>query len=72
MPLFLVETTDGKIRQVLRAACAACARSVAVRQAREEGTAVWRDPSQSTVKQIDPNGPVNGVILRLDALPPVE
>ncbi|MNJ10721.1 hypothetical protein D3C77_48830 [compost metagenome] len=64
MPLFLVETTDGKIRQVLRAACTACARSVAVQAAREEGTAVWRDPSRSTVKEIQPDGPVKGVILR--------
>lgn len=66
MPLYLVETVDGAVRQVLRAACAQCARSVAVQAAREEGTAVWRDPELSTVKEIKPEGPVRGVILRLD------
>ncbi len=66
MPLYLVETHDGKIRQVLRAMCPACARRVAVEAAREEGTVVWRDPEQSTVKQIEPDKGVYGVVLRLE------
>lgn len=64
MPLYLIETTDKSISLVVRAVCATCARSVAVQAAREEGTAVWRDPDQSTVKKIEPDGPVRGVVLR--------
>lgn len=65
-PLFLVELRDGSIKQVLRAACQSCARRVAVDASGAEGTAVWRDPEQSTVKLIEPNKGVNGVVLRLE------
>lgn len=64
MPLYLIETTDKSISLVVRAVCASCARSVAVNAAREEGTAVWRDPERSTVREIKPDGPVKGVVLR--------
>jgi len=63
MPLFLIESTDGRIAQVVRAACKACARRVAAENAREEGTTVWRDPEQSTVKDLLLTG-INGVVLR--------
>lgn len=63
MPLFLIESTDGRIAQVVRAACKACARRVAAENAREEGTALWRDPEQSTVKDLLLTG-INGVVLR--------
>lgn len=63
MPLFLIESTDGRIGQVVRAACKACARRVAAENAREEGTTVWRDPEQSTVKDLLVEGK-NGVVLR--------
>lgn len=63
MPLFLIESTDGRISQVVRAACTACARRVAAENAREEGTVVWRDPEQSTVKDLLLTG-INGVVLR--------
>lgn len=63
MPLFLIESIDGRIGQVVRAACKACARRVAAESAREEGTAVWRDPEQSTVKDLLTEGK-NGVVLR--------
>lgn len=63
MPLFLIESTDGRISQVVRAACKACARRVAAEAAREEGTVVWRDPEQSTVKDLLLTG-INGVVLR--------
>ena len=63
MPLFLIESTDGRISQVVRAACRACARRVAAENAREEGTALWRDPEQSTVKDLLLTG-INGVVLR--------
>jgi len=64
MPLFLVELTDGSAALVVRAACKACARRVAAESAREEGTLVWRDPEQCTVKPIEPDKGVNGVVLR--------
>lgn len=64
MPLYLIETIDKSIQMVVRAVCATCARSVAVQAAREEGTAIWRDPEQSTVREIKPDGPVRGVVLR--------
>ena len=67
MPLFLVEARDGSVRQVLRAKCASCARSVAVNVSGVEGTAVWRDPEQSTVKLIEPEKGIDGVVLRLEA-----
>lgn len=63
MPLFLIESTDGRISQVVRAACTACARRVAAENAREEGTTIWRDPEQSTVKDLLLTG-INGVVLR--------
>lgn len=66
MPLYLVELRDGSIRQVLRAACQACARRVAVDASGAEGTAVWRDPALSTVKHIEPDRGVNGVVLRVE------
>lgn len=69
MPIYLVETNDGRVRQVIRAACAQCARSAAVVAAGAEGTTVWRDATASTVKEIKPDGPRRGVILRLDAPP---
>lgn len=64
MPLFLIETKDGRISQVVRAACSACARRIAVEQSREEGTMIWRDAEQSTVKLIEPDKGVKGVVLR--------
>ncbi len=66
MPLYLIETKDGKIQQVLRASSPACCRNIAASQAGGEGPTVWRDPERSTVKDINPNGPRNGVILRLE------
>jgi len=69
MPLYLLETKDGRIKQVLRAVCVACARRVAVENAREEGTAVWRDPEQSTVKNIEPDKGISGVVLRTEVEP---
>lgn len=63
MPLFLIESTDGRISQVVRAACTACARRVAAENSREEGTTIWRDPEQSTVKDLLLTG-INGVVLR--------
>ena len=63
MPLFLIESTDGRFGLVVRAACNACARRVAAENAREEGTALWRDPEQSTVKDLLIQGK-NGVVLR--------
>lgn len=68
MPLFLLETNDGAIRQVLRAKCLSCARSVAANAAGLEGPMVWRDPDLSTVKPIQPDAGVSGVVLRLDNL----
>jgi hypothetical protein len=50
---------------VVRAACVVCARGVAADNAGPEGTAVWRDPSRSTCKQIDPSGK-SGLVLRRD------
>lgn len=64
MPLFLLETRDGKVAQVIRAACVSCARRIAADQSRWEGTLIWRDPDQSTVKPIEPDKGVNGVVLR--------
>lgn len=64
MPLFLLETKNGKIKQVIRAACDTCARRIAAEQSREEGTLIWRDPDQSTVKPIEPDRGNNGVVLR--------
>lgn len=69
MPIFLVELRDGSIKQVLRAACMSCARRVAVDASGAEGTAVWRDPAMSTVKLIEPDKGVNGVVLRLEEKP---
>lgn len=63
MPLYLVELTDGSIKKVLRAACKSCARKVAVENSGAEGTAVWRDPELSTVKHIEPDQGVQGVVL---------
>ena len=34
---------------IVRARCLTCARSVAVENAGEEGTAIWRDPVRSDV-----------------------
>lgn len=64
MPLFLIETKGGAIKQVVRAPSAPCARRVAAENAREEGTAVWRNPECSTVKPIEPDKGINGVVLR--------
>lgn len=64
MALFLVELRDGSVKQVLRAACQSCARRVAVENCGAEGTAVWRDPALSTVKPIEPDKGVQGVVLR--------
>ncbi len=64
MPLYLLETKDGQIKQVVRAACPACARRVAVEQSREEGTLIWRDAEQSTCKNIEPDKGIKGVVLR--------
>lgn len=69
MPLFLVELRDGSIKQVLRAACMSCARRVAVDASGAEGTAVWRDPAMSTVKLIEPEKGIKGVVLRLEKKP---
>jgi hypothetical protein len=69
MPLFLVELRDGSIKQVLRAACMSCARRVAVEASGVEGTQVWRDPASSTVKLIEPNTGINGVVLRVEEKP---
>lgn len=63
MPLYLVELTDGSIKKVLRAACTACARKIAVENSGAEGTTVWRDPALSTVKFIEPDKGVQGVVL---------
>ena len=51
------------IRQVIRAACETCARSVAAGEAKAEGPAVWRDPNRSTCKRVNEDGK-SGVVLR--------
>lgn len=69
MPLYLLETKDGRIKQVVRAVCTACARRLAVEQSKEEGTLIWRDAEQSTVKLIEPDKGITGVVLRQEVKP---
>lgn len=63
--LYLLEARNGSAAMVVRAACPTCARSVAVKHAGTEGTAVWRDPERSTCQQIRETGQ-SGLILRSD------
>lgn len=50
MALFHLDTKDGRISLVVRARCSAMVREVAVQNAGQEGTRVWRDPALSTLK----------------------
>lgn len=49
MALFKLTAKDGSVAMIVRARCLTCARSVAVENAGEEGTAIWRDPVRSDV-----------------------
>lgn len=49
MALFKLTANDGSVTMVVRARCLTCARNVAVENAGDEGTAVWRDSERSTV-----------------------
>ena len=49
MAIFKVTQRDSGKSMVVRAKCVSCARTVAVENAGAEGTAVWRDPDQSSV-----------------------
>lgn len=49
MALFKLTANDGSAAMVVRARCLTCARTVAVENAGEEGTAIWRDSERSTV-----------------------
>ena len=52
MALFKLTAKDGSVAMIVRARCITCARSVAVENAGNEGTAVWRDPARSTVELV--------------------
>ena len=49
MALFKLTAKDGSVAMIVRARCLTCARSVAVENAGDEGTSVWRDPARSDV-----------------------
>lgn len=52
MALFKLQAKDGSVEMVVRAKCLSCARQIAVENHGPEGTAVWRDPDQSSVELI--------------------
>lgn len=65
MAIFKVSSRDGSAEMVVRAKCLTCARQIAVENAGPEGTAVWRDSSQSTVELVrETDRP--GLILRTE------
>lgn len=66
MPIYLIESIDPPIRLIVRAACEQCARSVAVDDARDESTAVWRDPARSTVTLVHERNFPKQVLMRVD------
>lgn len=66
MPIYLIESADPPIRLIVRAACEQCARSVAVADARDEGTLVWRDPSLSTITLVHERNFPKQVLMRVD------
>ncbi len=37
---------------IVRARCLSCARNIAVANAGDEGTAIWRDPARSSVELV--------------------
>ncbi|OHC13137.1 MAG: hypothetical protein A2002_01420 [Pseudomonadales bacterium GWC1_66_9] len=59
--LYLLKTSEG-LAMVVRAACETCARGVAADNCGSEGTAVWRDPSQTACKEIRQDGK-SGLVL---------
>lgn len=63
MALFKLTANDGSAAMVVRARCIICARSVAVENAGNEGTAVWRDPARSTIELVR-EADRSGLILR--------
>lgn len=66
MPIYLIESADKQIRLIVRAACEQCARSVAVADTRDEGTAIWRDAEQSTVTLVHERNYPKQVLMRVD------
>ncbi|CAB3712177.1 aldehyde dehydrogenase [Achromobacter marplatensis] len=52
MAIFKVTQRANGKSMVVRAKCVSCARTVAVENAGAEGTAVWRDPDQSSVELV--------------------
>lgn len=50
----------------IRAMCLTCARNLAADNAGPEGTTIWRDPAQSTIRVIGPAEGRPAILERID------
>lgn len=62
MPLYLIRSKP--VELIVRASSPVCARRVAAENAGAEGTALWRDPEQSTVSLVEPEKGRIGLVIR--------
>lgn len=56
MPIFKITVRATGQAALVRASCISCARTVAVENAKDEGSLVWRDNALSTVELVREDG----------------